>query len=174
VKSFFSDETCFLVHGLRYKAYPDHISCFRKGGREAGRRVLAVHLLAKGSRVSYWGGSHQHALPTIVGSRLLFEISPSALTIAGCKCEEKEYPNGGLTIFDARVSFELKGGFALTYEFATTNEAELWPKISVPSLPELLQKKEEIEDDLKSRNFQEIRMNIVFKNPPAKGLATTI
>jgi hypothetical protein len=96
VESFFGDETCILAHCLRYIEYPGHILCFRRGGPKAGRRALAVHLLAKGSRVGYCGGSHHHFLPTTKGLRLLHEISPAALAEVGCQCEEKEFPDGGL------------------------------------------------------------------------------
>jgi hypothetical protein len=58
--------------------------CFRRGGPKAGRRALVVHLLAKGLRVGYCGGSHHYELPTIEGRRLLHEIPPSVLAEVGC------------------------------------------------------------------------------------------
>jgi len=171
VESFFGNETCILAHGLRYMAYPGHIVCFRKGGPKAGRRVLAVHLLAKGSRVSYCGGSHEQFLPTTEGRRFLNEISQSALDEVGCQCEEKTFPDGGLTIFDARIGFELKEGYAITFEFATAdvikNGIKTWPKMVLPSSPELIQKVGDMERDLEKRKFQKIRMNFVFRDPIA-------
>merc|ERR1712093_113440 len=134
------------------------IVCFRKGGPKAGRRVLAVHLLAKGSRVSYCGGSHEQFLPTTEGRRFLNEISQSALDEVGCQCEEKTFPDGGLTIFDARIGFELKEGYATTFEFATAdvikNGIKTWPKMVLPSSPELIQKVGDMERDLEKRKFQ--------------------
>jgi len=167
VESFFGDETCILAHGLRYIAYPGHILCFRRGGPKAGRRALAVHLLAKGSRVGYCGGSHDHFLPTTKGKRFLNEISQSALDEVGCQCEEREFPDGGLTIFDARIGFELKEGYAITFEFATIDVVENWPKMILLSSPELIQKVGDMERDLENRKFQKIRMNFVFRDPIA-------
>jgi hypothetical protein len=96
VESFFGDETCILAYCLRYIEYPGHILCFRRGGPKARRQALAVHLLAKGSRVGYYGGSHHHFLPTTKGIRLLHKISLSALDEVGCQYKEKEFPDGGL------------------------------------------------------------------------------
>jgi hypothetical protein len=84
MESFFSDETCILAHCLRYIEYPGYILCFRRGSPKAGRQALVVHLLAKGLRVGYCGGSHYHFLPTIKGLRLLHEISLSILAEVGC------------------------------------------------------------------------------------------
>ncbi|TWU70393.1 hypothetical protein ED733_000085 [Metarhizium rileyi] len=53
ITTFFDGQTCVLAHWLRYKAYPGHILCFRKGGPKAGRRRLVIQLLAKGSKVAY-------------------------------------------------------------------------------------------------------------------------
>ncbi|KAG4425785.1 hypothetical protein IFR04_000992 [Cadophora malorum] len=167
VESFFGNETCILAHCLRYIAYPGHISCFRRGGPKAGRRALAVHLLAKGSRVGYYSGSHNHDLPTTKGIRFLNEISQSALDEVGCQCEEKAFPDGGLTIFDARIGFELKEGYAITFEFATADVIKTWPKIVLPSSPELIQKVGDMERDLETRRPQRVRTNFVFREPIA-------
>jgi hypothetical protein len=46
------------------------------------------------------------------------------------------------TIFDARISFKLKEGYAITFKFAIANIVERgekpWPKIVLPSLLELI------------------------------------
>lgn len=96
IKRFFDGEVCVLAHWLRYKAYPGHVTCFRKGGPRAGRRRLLVQLLSKGTQVGYWRFSHQHDLPTTDGARLLHELSESTLIEAGCERKEKGFPNGGL------------------------------------------------------------------------------
>ncbi|PMD66313.1 uncharacterized protein K444DRAFT_518083 [Hyaloscypha bicolor E] len=72
---FCYNETCILAYYLRYIVYPGHIICFRRGSLKAGRQALVVYLLAKGSRVSYYSGSHNHFLPTIKELRFLNEIS---------------------------------------------------------------------------------------------------
>merc|ERR1712098_933154 len=128
-------------------------------------------MLQEGSRVSYCGGSHEQFLPTTEGRRFLNEISQSALDEVGCQCEEKTFPDGGLTIFDARIGFELKEGYAITFEFATAdvikNGIKTWPKMVLPSSPELIQKVGDMERDLEKRKFQKIRMNFVFRDPIA-------
>jgi hypothetical protein len=152
--------------------------CFRRGGPNAGRRALVVHLLAKGSRLGYHGGSHHHDLPTTKGRRGLHELDGPALDEVGCVSVEREIPHGGLyvaayvtivctnvprrAIFDAGVGFEIKKGYAITYEFATVDIVVNWPKMILPNSPELKQKVEDMEGDLKKRNFNNIRMNFAF------------
>lgn len=98
IETFFDGKVCLLGHWLRYKAYPGHIVCFRKGGPRAGRRRLVVHLLPQGTRISYWSYSHKHDLPTSDGSRLLYELSEPELIEAGCERVEDEFPDGGLYV----------------------------------------------------------------------------
>jgi hypothetical protein len=68
------------------------------------------------------------------------------------------------TIFDARIGFELKEGYAITFEFATADVVERgekpWPKMVLPSSPDM-------ERDLENRKFQKIRMNFVFRDAVA-------
>jgi len=165
VESFFGGETCILAHCLRYIEYPGHILCFRKGGPLAGRRVLGIQLLARGSRIDYYSGSHHHHLPTINGKRFLYEISKSSMDEVGCPCEEKEFPDGGLTIFDARIGFELKEGYAITFEFATADIIETRHQIILPNLPKLVQKVEDMRRSLVNLNFHKILISFVFKDP---------
>lgn len=88
--------TCRLGHWLRYQALPGHIECFRRGGVKAGMRVLVVQQWAKGSRAAFHSGSHLHDLPTEKGERSLHETTQLALTTAGCKASEWDFPHGGL------------------------------------------------------------------------------
>jgi hypothetical protein len=71
------------------------------------------------------------------------------------------------TIFDARIGFELKEGYAITFEFATIDVVEKWPKMMLPSSAELIQKVGDMERDLENRKFQKIRMNFAFRDPIA-------
>jgi hypothetical protein len=64
-------------------------------------------------------------------------------------------------IFDARIGFEIKKGYAITFEFATINVVEKWPKMILPSSLELIQKVADMESDLVNRK---IRMNFVFRD----------
>ncbi len=71
------------------------------------------------------------------------------------------------TIFDARIGFELKEGYAITFEFATADVIKTWPKMVLPSSPELIQKVGDMERDLENRKFQKIGMNFVFRDSVA-------
>lgn len=96
IEDYFDGQECVLGHWLRYKAYPGHILCFRRGGPRGGRRRLLVHLLSRGARVGYWRYSHQHELPTSEGRRLLYELTEPDLVEAGCERVDEEFPHGGL------------------------------------------------------------------------------
>jgi len=124
---------CSLGHWLRYKAYPGHIECFRRGGPKAGLRVLVVQLWAKGSRAVYYLGSHLLDLPTEKGQRSLHEISRRALVEAGCEAKEVKFPEGGVVILDARICFEMEQGYAITFMFATDEVLKAWPKMILPN-----------------------------------------
>jgi len=87
---------CKLGHWIRYKELPGHIECFRRGGQEAGLRVLIIQQWAKGSRVDYYPGSHLLDLPTKKGERDLYETTKDALHEAGCPAKEELFPDGGL------------------------------------------------------------------------------
>ncbi|KAM4058165.1 hypothetical protein HRG_014529 [Hirsutella rhossiliensis] len=159
VETFFGDEACILAHWLRYKAYPGHIVCFRSGGPKAGRRRLLVHLLAKGTQVGYWSHSHEHELPTTEGKRLLHELSESALVEVGCRCKVEEFPSGGIAVLDGRIGFEIKRGYAITFEFATVDILERWTKMTLPNTPGLAEK-------VAGMQSSNIRINFEFEDPP--------
>jgi hypothetical protein len=89
---------CVLVHWLRYTEYPGHIMLFRKGGPRAGRRCLLVHLIGKGSQMSYRRKSHLHDLPTVEGKRSLHETDAAAYDEAGCEAQVIPFDNGGKSV----------------------------------------------------------------------------
>lgn len=95
VEWFFGGNRCILAHCLRYGALPGHIECFLTGGQQAGRRILMVHLLAKGSCVDFYAYSHLHAFSAKKGDRSTHELSRTMLRRAGCEVREKNYSVGG-------------------------------------------------------------------------------
>ncbi|KAF9730011.1 hypothetical protein PMIN06_012490 [Paraphaeosphaeria minitans] len=131
---------CKFAHWIRYNARPGHFECFRKGGEKAGLRQLIVQQWAKGSRVEYYGGSHKHDLPVEEGVRGLFETTQAALNAAGCQPTEKEFPAGGLVIHDGRTFTQIKTGYGITFQFATDDVIQKWPKITVPNSTDLVRK----------------------------------
>jgi hypothetical protein len=41
-------------------------------------------------------------------------------------------------IFDTRIGFEIMEGYIIIFEFAIIDIVEIWPKIILPGLPELI------------------------------------
>ncbi|KAJ6001019.1 hypothetical protein N7481_001428 [Penicillium waksmanii] len=153
-------ERCSLGHWLRYEEFPGHVECFRRGGPKAGRRVLMVHLWAKGSRVEYYTLSHTHNLATTKGRRSLYEIPQSELDRVGSQPEVKDFPDGGLVILDARLGFQIEQGYAITFLFATDEVIANWAKMSLPYSKGLEQKVRDLE--LLSAK---IGLNFTFEGP---------
>ncbi|KAK8144788.1 hypothetical protein G3M48_005346 [Beauveria asiatica] len=146
---------CVLAHWLRYEAYPGHVVSFMRGGQGAGRRALLVHLWAKGSIVDYFPRSHLLELAATKGGRLLWETPKDALSEAGCIPCEKCFDEGGLVILDARIKYEIKTGYAITFELGTEDLVRDWPKMELPKL-EVLERK------VASMQSAEVQLNFTF------------
>lgn len=89
---------CKLAHWLQYSGRLGPIEGFRTGGREAGLRILLVLVLAKGSQVIYYQGSHLHDLPVLekMLSRGLPQTTRAVLDDAGCIAVPIDYLDGAL------------------------------------------------------------------------------
>ncbi|CZR37693.1 uncharacterized protein FPRO_07116 [Fusarium proliferatum ET1] len=144
---------CSLGHWLRYGAKPGHIECFRRGGKQAGLRVLVVQQFCKDSEVEIWQGSHLHDLPTTDGIRSLHETTRSELEKAGCIAKLKQFQSGGLVIRDARTYAETLKGYAITFLFAVADSLSGWPKILLANSPKLIRMAVEMETSKISLNF---------------------
>lgn len=151
---------CSLGHWLRYRALPGHIECFRRGGKEAGLRVLVVQQFCKDSEVEIWHGSHLHDLPITEGIRSLHETTRLELEKAGCTAELKKFQSGGLIIRDARTYAEILEGYAITFLFAIADALSGWPKILLANSPELIRLAVNMETP-------KIRLNFAIKNSSA-------
>lgn len=148
---------CSLGHWLRYGAKPGHIECFRRGGKQAGLRVLVVQQFCKDSEVEIWQGSHLHDLPTTDGIRSLHETTRSELEKAGCIAKLKQFQSGGLVIRDARTYAETLKGYAITFLFAVADSLSGWPKILLANSPKLIRMAVEMETP-------KIRLNFAIKD----------
>ncbi|RSL40933.1 hypothetical protein CEP54_015971 [Fusarium duplospermum] len=151
---------CSLGHWLRYRALPGHIECFRRGGKQAGLRVLVVQQFCKDSEVEIWHGSHLHDLPTTNGIRSLHETTRLELEKAGCTAELKKFQSGGLIIRDARTYAETMKGYAITFLFAVADALSGWPKILLANSPELIRLAVKMETP-------KIRLNFAIKDTSA-------
>lgn len=130
---------------LKYNNDPGHIFSFRRGGAKAGLRVLIIQLWSVGSRGVYYGGSHLHSLPAVQAANGLWEVPFAAFKRVGCRETEVKFEHGGLAILDARLAFEIKDGFAITFAFTTEDELKTWAKMMLPRSPELAGKVAEME-----------------------------
>ncbi|KAJ3494730.1 hypothetical protein NLG97_g3891 [Lecanicillium saksenae] len=73
-------------------------------------------------------------VPKKKGGRLLWETEPDDLAAVGCTATPKDFQNGGVVILDARVDYEIKDGYAITFEFATDHIINgTWPKLQIPA-----------------------------------------
>jgi hypothetical protein len=61
-------------------------------------------------------------------------------------------------IFDARLGFEIKRGYAITFMFATPDLIVSWPKIALPYSTRLAEKAAELE-----RKSVKIGLNFTFQ-----------
>ncbi|POR30956.1 Uncharacterized protein TPAR_08841 [Tolypocladium paradoxum] len=144
LKFYFNNARCCLYHWLRWKADPA-IECFLKGGSEAGRVALLVHLLPRGSRLRYFPGSHLRNLPTREHERATYEVKESALEQAGLFAENEVLRDGGIVIRDARLCVRIAEGYAITFGFATQDLVTGKPKMLLPNLNALKRKVAEME-----------------------------
>lgn len=87
---------CVLVHWLRYTAKPGRIICFRGGGPKARGPRFMVHLLARGSKMVYYGGSHLVELPVMETEYRYYETLQPDLDQAGFTGKYCEFKDGGL------------------------------------------------------------------------------
>lgn len=158
VKSWFG-ERCILVHWLRYTANPGHVLCFRSGGPEAGRRRLMVHLMARGSQVGYWSGSHLQKLVWLETEYGFYEIPKPALVNAGLNSKDLEFSDDDhlKMIVDARLGLELKKGYAIAFVFATEDALNRWPPMFLPNVSTLKQK---VQDEMDS---PDVGVNFAFE-----------
>ncbi|CAG9950507.1 unnamed protein product [Clonostachys rosea f. rosea IK726] len=147
-----------LGHHLRYTAKPGRFFRFWAGGPNT-RRLFVVHQWAKGSRVDYWIGSHKVALPVLQPQQKnmepLHENDRESLIEAGCKPQEFDFPEGGLIITDARISFDRKAG----YEFASV----FFPRDLLPKLPMQLPYSPEMERKVKNMKEKSGTLGVNFE-----------
>jgi len=127
---------------------------FRKSDPKADGECLIVHLWRKGSRVSFWEGSHRHQLPSVKGDNNLWRVPRIHLTRLGLNPTDITFEKGGFAIVDPRVVITITAGDAITFAFGTkevTNTA--WTPMLLPwSLKQTV-------TDMESENFG---MNVTY------------
>lgn len=108
-------------HGSLYPD-PHHIYTLRKGGEKP--EVLVVQLWPKGSKATYYSGSHRVELKRYRAPTSQWEVALKQLQTLGCKAEKQSFEEGGLyvllatllffltissVVLDARIAFEREG-----------------------------------------------------------------
>lgn len=61
-------------------------------------------------------------------------------------------------ILDGRVAFEIVNGYAITFEFATVDVLDIWPKMILPNTPGLAER-------VAGMQGSKIRINFEFEDP---------
>lgn len=108
---------------------PGHICTLRNGGEDLG--VLIVQLWPKASNATFHSGSHAVTLTRIRAANNLWEVASKQLKDEGCKAEELQdsFQEGGLVLFDARISFERKEKRCYYYTYVSISLLEQWQKM---------------------------------------------
>jgi len=140
-------EWCGLGLYRRFGSDSGHIFSFRRGGLQAGLKVIVVHLWSSGSQVVYHNKSHLHSLNSVQAANGLFEIPLANLGRVGSIGTELVFQNGGLAIVDARLAFEIKQGSPITSVFAAEDELKRWAKIILPKSDDIMRKVTEMESE---------------------------
>ena len=69
---------------------------FKSSDPTAGVDCLIVHLLSKGSRLIFWGGSHRHSLHSIQGENNLWLVPLAGLRRLGLSPTQVTFEEGGV------------------------------------------------------------------------------
>ncbi|KAF2182597.1 hypothetical protein K469DRAFT_752086 [Zopfia rhizophila CBS 207.26] len=135
-------------------AFPgDYI--FRKSDPEVKVESLLVQLWSKGSRVSFWGGSHHHELPSVKGENNLWRVPRVSLKQLGLEPIEVTFEQGGFTILDPRIAVEVKEGTATTFAFGTKEVVSTWSPMRLP-------KSQDIEQTVARMEGTNFGMNVAY------------
>ncbi|KAJ5263950.1 hypothetical protein N7478_011555 [Penicillium angulare] len=145
---------CSLGRYRKFHSDAGHIFQFRGGGEKAGRHVLVVQLWGEGSEVVFFNRSHTYELPGVHASNGLWEVPYAALESTKCaEGSEIIFQQGGITIQDARVAFEIRKGTPIATVFAMRDVITKWAKVVLPNTPQILHKVAELQNESESIGF---------------------
>ncbi|PVI02629.1 hypothetical protein DM02DRAFT_641106 [Periconia macrospinosa] len=134
-------------------AFPGEYS-FRKSDPEAKVDTLLVQLWSKGSRASFWGGSHRHQLPCVKGENNLWRVPRVRLKHLNLEPTEVTFEQGGF-ILDPRIAVEVTKGTATTFAFGTKEVVGAWRPMRLP-------KSQDIEKTVTSMEGTNFGMNVAY------------
>lgn len=93
---------------------------------QSNLEILIVMFWTKGSRVSFWPGSHRYDLKPFIASNSLLEVPDARLRQLNLEARQQFLEHGGFTIHDARVAFQIHEGIALTFVFGARETVAQW------------------------------------------------
>jgi len=130
-----SFERCSLGYYVRLAEDQDRIYQIRRGGLKPD--ILLVQVWSKGSRVVYYSRSHLETLSSYRAANRMWQIPLASLTRKGCEGIEVTFEDGGFSILDARLGFEMRHGSPITCVFAAKEQLKTWDKLVLPKAAEL-------------------------------------
>ncbi|KAL2215439.1 hypothetical protein M432DRAFT_128055 [Thermoascus aurantiacus ATCC 26904] len=122
--------------------------------REPKLQAIVVQLLGPGSEIILYKKSHRITLVPGQASNGLLEISREKLRDGAVEIVRKDMSDGGLVILDARLSFTVVKGVAITLAFTSKEELARWGKIKLPNSSELRKKCEEMSTERIGTNYE--------------------
>ncbi|KAJ5292154.1 hypothetical protein N7478_001405 [Penicillium angulare] len=127
---------------------------FRQSDRSSKTESLLIQFWKKGSKVTFWKGSHLAQVATMKGENNLWRAPRVALTRLGLEPVEVDFENGGFSIRDTRLFVEVSAGSAITFGVAAEDVLKKW--WSPMKLPRSLQR---VVSDMDGPNFG---MNVTY------------
>jgi hypothetical protein len=95
-------------------------------------QILIIMIWSKASRVRFWPGSHRHWLFPVEAANSLLAVSRLHLRRLGLESKEEVLDNGGFTIHDARVAFQVQAGSAIVFAIGGEAAVEGWEPMELP------------------------------------------
>ncbi|KAJ5737397.1 uncharacterized protein N7483_002522 [Penicillium malachiteum] len=99
---------------------------FRQSDPSSKTESLLIQFWKKGSKVTFWKGSHLQKVATIKGENNLWRAPRVTLTKLGLEPVEIYFENGGFSIRDTRLFVEVSAGSAITFGVAAEDVLKKW------------------------------------------------
>ncbi|KAM4066709.1 hypothetical protein HRG_012146 [Hirsutella rhossiliensis] len=129
---------------------------FRKSDPGADGESLLVQLWSKGSKVSFWGGSHRHHLPSVKGDNNLWRVPRVILVRLGLKPTDVTFEQGGFAIVDPRIVVTVTEGNATVFAFGTKEVVTTaWRPMELP-------KSQDIEETVALMQSANFGLNVTY------------
>ncbi|RCI16356.1 hypothetical protein L249_2849 [Ophiocordyceps polyrhachis-furcata BCC 54312] len=136
---------------------------FRKSDPGADGESLLVQLWRKGSKVSFWGGSHRHHLTSVRGDNNLWRVPRVILVRLGLKPTDVTFEQGGFVdscessaIVDPRIVFTVTEGNATVFAFGTREVVTTaWRRMELP-------KSQDIEETVALMQSAKFGLNVAY------------